>query len=120
MFMESAAMERKTISITGKRQVTIPQKFFEALDFGKEAECVLQNNAIVIRPIRNNAGGEFAELILAELIAENYTGNELLAKFKERQKAVRPAIEKLLDIAGAAARGEGDFSTYEDIFGAEG
>lgn len=118
--MGGAAMERKTISITGKRQVTIPQKFFEALDFGKEAECVLQNNAIIIRPIRENGGGEFAEQILAELIAEGYTGNELLAEFKAKQKRVRPAVEKLLDAAGAAARGEGDFSTYADIFEAEG
>lgn len=118
--MGSAAMERKTISITGKRQVTIPQKFFEALDFGKEAECVLQDNAIMIRPIRNNVGGEFAEQILAELITEGYAGNELLVEFKARQKKVRPAVEELLDAAGAAARGEGEFSTYTDIFGAEG
>lgn len=115
----SAAMEHKTISITGKRQVTIPQKFFEALDFGKEAECILQNNAIVIRPIRENTGGEFAEQILSELIAENYTGSALLAEFKARQKKVRPAVKKLLDTAGAAARGEGEFSTYEDVFGTE-
>ncbi len=35
-------LERKTIHISGKRQITIPQKYFEALGFGKEAECILQ------------------------------------------------------------------------------
>jgi len=32
----SAAMERKVISISSKRQLTIPQKYFDALDFTKE------------------------------------------------------------------------------------
>ena len=76
-------MERKTIHISGKRQITIPQKYFEALGFGKEAECILQNNMILIKPVRENTGGEFAEQILADLIAQGYSGEVLLKKFKE-------------------------------------
>ena len=33
-------MERKTIRISSKRQVTIPQRYFERLGFGEEAECI--------------------------------------------------------------------------------
>lgn len=112
-------MERKTISISGKRQITIPQKFFETLGFDKEAECVLQNNTIVIRPIKENAGGEFAEQILADLIAQGYSGNELLSQFKKTQKKVRPAVEKMLEEASQAACGNTEYSTYDDIFGTE-
>jgi hypothetical protein len=38
-------MERKIISVSEKRQITIPQKYFEALGSTGEAECILQNNA---------------------------------------------------------------------------
>ena len=112
-------MERKTIHISGKRQITIPQKYFEALGFGKEAECILQNNMILIKPVRENAGGEFAEQILADLIAQGYSGEVLLKKFKEEQKKVRPAVEKIIEKAKEAAKGNGDFYTYDDVFGSE-
>lgn len=80
-------MERKIISVSGKRQVTIPQKYFEALGFGNEAECILQKNSIIIRPIRENATSEFSEQILADLIAQGLSGQELLTKFKEMSKS---------------------------------
>jgi bifunctional DNA-binding transcriptional regulator/antitoxin component of YhaV-PrlF toxin-antitoxin module len=115
----SAASIKKTISITGKRQITIPQKFFEALGFEREAECILQNNMIIIRPVRDVSGGEFAEQILADLIAQGISGEKLLAEFKRKQKQIRPAVEELLAEAAKAARGIGEFSTYDDIFGKE-
>ena len=35
-------MEMKKVSISAKRQITIPQRFFQALGFDSEAECVLR------------------------------------------------------------------------------
>lgn len=64
-------MERKIINVSGKSQVTIPQKHFEALGISNEAECILQNITIVIRSIRENGGSEFSEQILADLIYQS-------------------------------------------------
>jgi bifunctional DNA-binding transcriptional regulator/antitoxin component of YhaV-PrlF toxin-antitoxin module len=111
--------DKKTISITGKRQITIPLKYYQALGFGKEAECVMRNNEIVIRPIKENTGGEFAEQILADLISQGYGGNELLSKFRIAQKNVRPAVERMLKDAAEAANGRGEFYKYDDIFDTE-
>ncbi|NSW93053.1 MAG: AbrB/MazE/SpoVT family DNA-binding domain-containing protein [Firmicutes bacterium] len=112
-------MERKIIRISDKRQITIPQKYFEALGFSSEAECILQNNAIVIRPIRENSGGEFSEQILADLIAQGLSGEELLAKFKEMSKKIAPAMNKLISEADSIAKGEKSGATMSDVFGAE-
>lgn len=112
------SMERKIISVSNKRQVTIPLKFFEELGFGSEAECILQNNSIVIRPIYANTGGEFSEQILADLINQGLSGQELLATFKEMSQKVAPAVEKLLSEADTIAR-EKSGATMADIFGAE-
>lgn len=113
-------MDIKKVSISAKRQITIPQKFFTLLGFDDEAECVVRGNELVIRPVRNNSGGEFAEQILADLIAEGLSGDELLKKFKETQKKVRPAVEEMLEDASKAAMSEGGFETYNDVFGLEG
>jgi bifunctional DNA-binding transcriptional regulator/antitoxin component of YhaV-PrlF toxin-antitoxin module len=114
-----SSMERKIISVSGKRQITIPQKYFEVLGFNSEAECILQNNAIVIRPIRENTGNEFSEQILADLIAQGILGKELLEKFKEMSKKVAPAMNKLIDEADSIAKGEKKGATIADIFEAE-
>ena len=115
----SRRMDKKILSISSKRQITIPQKFYQMLDFGDEAECVVRGDALVIRPVKVSAGGEFAEQILTELVREGLSGAELLLQFKKRQAQVRPAAEAMLAEAEKIARGESDYETYEDIFGTE-
>lgn len=117
--VRSSSMERKIISVSGKRQITIPQKYFEVLGFGSEAECTLQNNTIIIRPIRENTGSEFSEQILANLIAQGFSGQELLAKFKEVSTKTVPAIDKLIGEADSIAKGDKKGATMADIFGVE-
>ncbi|MDO5337368.1 MAG: AbrB/MazE/SpoVT family DNA-binding domain-containing protein [Eubacteriales bacterium] len=112
-------MNRKVLSISAKRQITIPQKFFQTLGFGSEAECILRGNELIIRPIKAISGGEFSEQILAELIEEGLSGEILLAKFKERQAQVRPAVEAMLSEAEAVAEGSRDYASYDDVFGME-
>ena len=112
-------MNRKTIRISEKRQLTIPQKFFEALGFTTEAECILRGSELVLRPVKEPSGGEFAEQILADLIAQGLTGDQLLAEFKKTQKKVRPAVEAMLTQAEQAAHGESESYSYDDVFGAE-
>jgi len=110
---------KKRISVSQKRQITIPIEFFNSLGIEKEVECYLQNNAIVIRPVRENSG-EFDEEILADLISQGLSGQELLEKFKEMRRQVRPAVERLLEEARLAAAGKAQFSTYKDVFDPEG
>ncbi|MBR1739785.1 MAG: AbrB/MazE/SpoVT family DNA-binding domain-containing protein [Ruminococcus sp.] len=111
--------ERKIVSISSKRQITIPQKFFTLLGFGDTAECIVKNNELVIRPVAVSAGGEFAEQILAELITQGLSGNELLEAFRKKQAQVRPAVEAMISDAEDAAQGKGEYSTYDEIFSEE-
>ncbi len=115
----SVPMEIKKISISAKRQITIPQKFFAMLGFDAEAECMVRGNELVIRPAKTNAGGEFAEQILTDLIAQGYSGNELLEHFKKAQRQVRPAVEAMIAEAERVAVSEAEYVSYEDVFGEE-
>lgn len=110
---------KKVVRISSKRQFTIPQKFYEAVGLTDQAECVLRGNELIIKPVKKDAGGEFAEQILAELIAEGKSGQELLDEFKKRQAGIKPAVGKMLAEAKAAAHGQGEYMTYEGVFGEE-
>lgn len=113
-----ATMDKKIIHISPKRQITIPQAFFTKLGFSDQVECTLRGNELVLRPARVSAGGEFAEQILADLIAEGLSGEELLQRFKEEQAKVRPAVEAMIAQAEDAAHGLGEYESYDDIFNA--
>ena len=113
-----AEMDNKRIKISSKRQITIPQQYFDYLGFGKEAECILKDGELIIKPVKNN-GGEFAEEILADLLAQGYAGDELLAQFKAAQSKVRPAVEKLIDEADKLAMKKDGATSFDELFDSE-
>ena len=113
-----AGMDNKRIKISSKRQITIPQQYFDYLGFGKEAECILKDGELIIKPVKNN-GGEFAEEILADLLAQGYAGDELMAQFKAAQSKVRPAVEKLIDEADKLAMRKDGAASFAELFDSE-
>ena len=112
-------MDRKIISISVKRQLTIPRKYFEALGFSNEAECILRGDGILLRPVKETGGGEFSEQVLADLISQGLEGQELLERFKQQSKKVRPAIEKMIDEADALAQSGGGKVSMAELLGTE-
>lgn len=108
---------RKIVSISSKRQITIPQKFYELLGFETEAEVIVENNSLVIRPVHIHAGGDFAECILKELLEEGYSGDSLLKEFKARQARIKPAVYSMLEEAHMVAEGKAEYGTLNDAFG---
>ena len=114
--MSTAVLERKIVNISSKRQITLPKKFFSALGFTSEAECLLSDRSIVIRPIKEKSSGEFDEEILADLIKEGYSGTALLEEFKSRKIQLKQAIKAMLDNAHAAAEGKTESYSMSDAF----
>ena len=109
-------MERKIICVSGKRQITIPLKFYQMLHIENEVECTVENDALVIRPLRRDTG-EFATQILKELVAQGYSGDELICQFEAQSKNIKKAIGKMLENADKIADGSMPAATFTDIFG---
>ena len=111
--------DRKIIRVSGKRQITIPQKYFEKLDLNDEVECVLEDNAIIIRNIPKTTMYDFSENILSDLIEQGFTGKELLFKFKEMSKKIEPALNKMIKEADSFSMSKESVVTMSDIFDME-
>lgn len=105
----------KRISVSSKRQITIPLQYFQELRIGSEVDCEVVNGKIVISPVDSEPSGEFDDFILADLIKEGYQGQELLEKFKEMRRQIRPAVLKMLEAAEKEARP----IPLEELFGSE-
>ncbi|MHA6481779.1 AbrB/MazE/SpoVT family DNA-binding domain-containing protein [Paenibacillus sp. strain BS8-2] len=111
-------MEWKRARVSQKRQVTIPQKLFEEAGIKDEVEFGIKDSIIFIRPVRENAGNDyFGDLILADLLKEGYAGDELLAKFRERQGELHAAVKNLIAESEKAARNFNGVDETETLFG---
>ena len=113
------SVERKIISVSVKRQITIPQKYYDVLGFSNEAECVLRDGGILLRPVQDRHSVEFSEQILADLIAKGYSGEELLEQFKLTNRQIRPAVERMIAEADDLAKADKGAIALDDLFGAE-
>ncbi|MGG4037834.1 AbrB/MazE/SpoVT family DNA-binding domain-containing protein [Heyndrickxia ginsengihumi] len=102
----------KRISVSSKRQISIPKEFYETLNIGDEVNLELYQNQLVIRPIREGFD-DFSEEILADLIEEGYSGADLMAEFKNRKAQLGNAVDSLI----AETMAEGKITTVADLFG---
>ena len=116
--IEREQIDSKIISVSKKRQITIPLKYFKQLGIDSEVECSLVDGAMVIRPL-NRDSGEFSVEILKDLISQGYTGDKLVEKFEEQNKNIRKAITTILEEADAIAAGDKKSARFEDIFDSE-
>ena len=112
------AMEWKRGRVSGKRQITIPQKFFEQVGIQNEVEFSVKDQYILIRPVKEHTNSDqYADLILADLIKEGYQGDELLAKFREKQTGLLEAVQHLIHESHKAAQQRDNDDQTQELFG---
>lgn len=97
------AMQKKRIKVSGKHQITIPTVFFEQLGIQGHVDCYVKDNALVIRPVRVDDSGYFAEEILKDLVEQGYSGKELLREFAKQTRKTHAAVETLINEADRVA-----------------
>jgi bifunctional DNA-binding transcriptional regulator/antitoxin component of YhaV-PrlF toxin-antitoxin module len=115
---KDSGFEKSRIRISNKRQITIPAKYFEALKFEKEIECIMSNGMLILIPVKEE-DSFFTEEILKDLIERGYSGDRLLDEFKKMNRKVKPAIEKLIEEADKVAESAlyNHTDKTDDIFG---
>ncbi len=116
--MERDTVDRKIISVSKKRQITIPLKFYKHLNLENEVECSLEDGAVVIRPLHREPS-EFSVEILKDLVSQGYSGNELIKQFEKQSISIKNAITNMLEEADAIATGEKSSTSFDDIFGSD-
>lgn len=85
--MNNEIIKSKTIKVSAQRHLVIPKEYYEALNIGEEVNIELHEGQLVIKPVIK-VSEDFAENLLEELIAAGYSGEELVAKFKEVKQQV--------------------------------
>lgn len=116
---ECDVMNKKTIRVSKKRQITIPLEFYEKLNLGNEVECALKDGAVIIRPIRRNLRDDFSEELLEELISKGLSGQELMEQFRIERANFKQGAQKMLKEAEEIALGTKPSESFEDVFGSE-
>lgn len=64
-----------------------------------------------------HTGAEFAEQIMVDLVAQGYSGNDLLEHFRKEVSQIRPTVEAMLAEVKRVAASESEYASYGDVFG---
>ena len=113
---ERDIVNRKIISVSKKRQITIPLQFYKHLGLGNQVECSLEDGKIIIQPLHREPS-EFSVEILKDLVSQGFSGNELVKQFETKSKDIKKAVTNILEEADAIAAGEKEAANFDDIFG---
>jgi bifunctional DNA-binding transcriptional regulator/antitoxin component of YhaV-PrlF toxin-antitoxin module len=96
-------MQEKRISVSSKRQITIPMSFFNMLGIKDEVECYVKDNSLIIKPVREEDSGYFAEEILKDLVKQGYKDDALIEAFSQQNRKMRGAVKSLINEADRVA-----------------
>lgn len=111
------SMKSKRISVSEKRQITIPKEYYDALNIGNEIECSIMDNCIIIKPVTENSLDEFSEYILQDIIKEGYTNEDILKEFKKRRDNLKKATNLFKKSIEKEIENTETLPTIEDVFG---
>ncbi len=102
---QSDNKDRRFIRVSSKRQITLPISFVKALGIEEVVECILREDALLVRPFRSGTQNSFPDLILARLLDKGLAGRQLLDAFRTRNGRIRPELEKLFELAEGISTG---------------
>ena len=85
--MNNEIMKSKTIKVSAQRHLVIPKEYYDTLGISEEVTIELHDGHLVIKPVIK-VDEDFAENLLEDLIAAGFSGEELVAKFKEIKQMV--------------------------------
>ncbi|WP_053415993.1 hypothetical protein [Viridibacillus arvi] len=85
--MNNENIKNKTIKVSAQRHLVIPKEYYDTLGISEEVTIELHERHLVIKPVIK-IDADFAENLLEELIIAGFSGEELVAKFKEVKQMV--------------------------------
>lgn len=116
---KNKTMKTKKISVSEKRQITIPKDFFDALNIGKEIECGMVDNYIIIKPIQENFTDEFSEYILQDILKEGYKDKDILEEFKKRRNELKKAAKEFNNDIDDEMKNISNLKGINEVFGSD-
>ena len=85
---------KRRVRVSQQRQLSIPKDFYLALGLDDEAVLEFTGKEIIIRPATFEEV-DFSEDILQDLIAQGFSGQELLQEFKNVRSTLPAALQAL-------------------------
>jgi bifunctional DNA-binding transcriptional regulator/antitoxin component of YhaV-PrlF toxin-antitoxin module len=88
--------EYREITVTSKRQITIPKSFFDRLAIEETLVAYLLDDGIFLKPARKDDSvyAEDVEEIIRDVVREGYSGEELVAELARRLNEYNKFIER--------------------------
>src|SRR5690625_399731 len=96
--MDELQGKARRVRISSQRQMNIPKEFYDALNLEDEAIVEFRGKELVIRPAEQEFV-DFSADILKDLVAQGYSGDELVKEFTRVKTSIAKALEQMKEEA---------------------
>ncbi|MED4353592.1 AbrB/MazE/SpoVT family DNA-binding domain-containing protein [Schinkia azotoformans] len=112
-------LENREITVTGKRQITIPKSFYERLSIDKTLQAFLTPDGIYLKPKQNEDESVYDEdikSIIKKVMSEGYSSEEMVEEIAYRIKKYNEFIDNRIREFEKDLGNESESDDLEDEF----
>lgn len=113
-------LENREITVTGKRQITIPKSFFESLSIDKTLKAYLTPEGIFLKPTpkeQQTVYDDDIKNIIKKVVDEGYTGEDMVEEIAYRIKSYNEFIDNRIKEFEQDLRNESESDLEDDFNG---
>lgn len=109
---------KEIVKASADGSVTVPKSLCEQIGVIANAECIIRNNEIIIRPCRDGTGDSIEGLLIKELMSKGYGYDALEEEYDRVRPVFYAATKRTAEISRSAFENNTELCGTEELLGA--
>lgn len=109
---------KETVKVSADGSITVPKSLCEQIGAVANAECIIRNNEIIIRPCRDGTGDSIEGLLIRDLMSRGFSYDALEEEYDRVRPRFYAATKRTAEKSRAAFENGGGLCAAEELLGA--
>lgn len=108
---------KEIVKASADGSITVPKSLCEQIGVVTNAECIIRNNEIIIRPCRDGTGDSIEGLLIKELMSKGFSYDALEDEYDRVRPRFYAATKRTADKIRSAFENNEDLCGIEELLG---
>ena len=108
---------KEIVKASADGSITVPKSLCEQIGVTANAECIIRNNEIIIRPCRDSTGDSVEGLLIKELMSKGFSYDALEDEYDRIRPRFYAATRKTADRSRSAFENNEELCEIEELLG---
>ena len=108
---------KEIVKASADGSITVPKGLCEQIGVIANAECIIRNNEIIIRPFRDSTGDSIEGLLIKELMSKGFGYDELEEEYDRVRPLFYAATKRTAEICRSAFENSAELCEIDELLG---